>query len=55
MPVYSDQDSSVGAKMVFFSCGNAEKGLGTHQALIVLFNVETGVPQAVSSIHSTIM
>ena len=48
MPAYSEGDGGLGAKMVTMYPGNAEKGLPTHNGLILLFNHETGIPQAVS-------
>ncbi|MGA8301801.1 MAG: ornithine cyclodeaminase family protein, partial [Terriglobales bacterium] len=38
---------ALGAKLVAVCAGNAARGLHTHQALIVMLNPETGVPEAV--------
>ena len=48
MPGYSEGDNGLGAKIVTMYPGNTEKGLPSHNALILLFHPETGIPQAVS-------
>jgi alanine dehydrogenase len=47
MPTYVPSLPALGAKLVMVCPANAERGLGTHQALIVMFNSVTGVPEAV--------
>lgn len=45
MPAVSTD--GVGSKLVAYYPGNAEKGLDTHQGLILMFEPETGIPIAV--------
>jgi alanine dehydrogenase len=47
MPSYVPSLPALGAKLVTVCAGNAARGLGTHQALIVMLNPETGLPEAV--------
>jgi thiomorpholine-carboxylate dehydrogenase len=47
MPGYSEGDNGLGAKIVTMYPGNTEKGLPSHNALILLFHPETGIPQAI--------
>ena len=47
MPGYSRNTSSLATKLVSFYPGNAEKGLPTHMAKIVLFDPPTGATLAV--------
>ena len=47
MPSYVPSLPALGAKLVTVCAGNAKRGLGTHQAVIVLFNPETGVAEAI--------
>ncbi|XP_070580653.1 ketimine reductase mu-crystallin-like isoform X1 [Ptychodera flava] len=42
MPGYSSQDNALATKLVCFYPGNAEKGLQTHMANIVLFDASNG-------------
>ena len=46
MPSYIPALPALGAKLVTV-CGNAGRGLHTHQAVIVMLDPETGVPQAI--------
>jgi alanine dehydrogenase len=46
MPSYVPSLPALGAKLVTVCPGNTARGLGTHQAVIVLLDPETGVPQA---------
>ena len=50
MPAYSkeSESSSLGAKLVSFYSGNADLGLPTHTATIVLLDPRTGALLAVS-------
>ncbi|MGA8298725.1 MAG: hypothetical protein WB817_04540, partial [Terriglobales bacterium] len=47
MPSHVPSLPALGAKLVAVCAGNAARGLHTHQALIVMLNPETGVPEAV--------
>ena len=47
MPCYAPSLPALGAKLVAVCPANAGRGLGTHQALIVLLDPATGEPQAV--------
>jgi ornithine cyclodeaminase/alanine dehydrogenase-like protein (mu-crystallin family) len=47
MPSYVPSLPALGAKLVTVCAGNAQRGLGTHQAIIVMFDPLTGVPAAV--------
>lgn len=47
MPSYVPSLPALGAKLVTVCPENARRGLGTHQALIVMLNPETGVAEAV--------
>ncbi|MGH9642969.1 MAG: ornithine cyclodeaminase family protein [Terriglobales bacterium] len=47
MPSYVPALPALGAKLVTVCMENAKLGLGTHQALIVMLNPETGVAEAV--------
>lgn len=47
MPSYIPSISALGAKLVTVCAGNAGRGLGTHQAIIVMFDPETGVAEAI--------
>jgi ornithine cyclodeaminase/alanine dehydrogenase-like protein (mu-crystallin family) len=47
MPTYVSSLPALGAKLVTVCGGNTRVGLDTHQALIVMFNPETGVPEAI--------
>ena len=47
MPTYVPALPALGAKLVTVVHGNAQRGLGTHQALIVLLDPVIGVPTAV--------
>jgi alanine dehydrogenase len=47
MPSYVPSLPALGAKLVTVCAGNAKRGLGTHQAVIVMFNPETGVAEAI--------
>jgi ornithine cyclodeaminase/alanine dehydrogenase-like protein (mu-crystallin family) len=47
MPSFVPSLPALGAKLVTVCPGNTERGLGTHQALIVMLNPETGVTEAV--------
>ena len=47
MPSYVPSLPALGAKLVTVCAGNAERGLGTHQALIVMLDPVTGVPEAI--------
>ncbi len=47
MPSYVPAIPALGAKLVTVCPENAQKGLGTHQAIIVMFNPETGVAEAI--------
>ncbi|XP_065198365.1 ketimine reductase mu-crystallin-like isoform X1 [Sycon ciliatum] len=42
MPAYSCQDSGLAVKLVSVFPGNAQRGLPSHSAMIVLFNAATG-------------
>jgi alanine dehydrogenase len=46
MPSYVPAIPALGAKLVTVCPENAQKGLGTHQAIIVMFDPETGMTQA---------
>ncbi|HTQ57864.1 MAG TPA: nuclear transport factor 2 family protein [Bryobacteraceae bacterium] len=46
MPAYVPALPALGAKLVTVCPGNASRGLGTHQAMIVMLNPATGVPEA---------
>jgi thiomorpholine-carboxylate dehydrogenase len=47
MPTYVSSLPALGAKLVTVCHGNANLGLGTHQAIIVMLNPETGVTEAI--------
>jgi alanine dehydrogenase len=47
MPSYVPSLPALGAKLVTVCAGNTERGLGTHQAIIVMLNPLTGVPEAI--------
>ncbi len=47
MPAYVNQPAIMGAKIVSVFNTNADRGLHTHQAVIVLFDPDTGTLQAV--------
>jgi alanine dehydrogenase len=47
MPCYVPSLPALGAKLVTVVHANAARGLGTHQATIILFNPETGTVQSV--------
>jgi len=47
MPTYVPSLPALGAKLVTVCPGNAARGLGTHQALIVMLDPETGVAEAI--------
>jgi alanine dehydrogenase len=47
MPAYVNQPPIMGAKVVTVFTTNADRGLHTHQAMIVLFDPDTGTLQAV--------
>ncbi len=47
MPAYVPSLPALGAKLVTVCPGNADRGVHTHQALIVLLDPATGVPQAI--------
>ncbi len=47
MPSYVPSLPALGAKLVTICPGNADRGLGTHQAIIVLLDPETGIVRAV--------
>jgi ornithine cyclodeaminase/alanine dehydrogenase-like protein (mu-crystallin family)/predicted ester cyclase len=47
MPTYVPSLPALGAKLVTVCPGNADLGLGTHQAMIVMLDPETGVPEAI--------
>jgi alanine dehydrogenase len=47
MPAYVNQPPIMGAKVVTVFNSNADRGLHTHQAMIVLFDPDTGTLQAV--------
>jgi alanine dehydrogenase len=47
MPSYVPSLPALGAKLVTVCAGNAKRGLDTHQAIIVMLNPETGVPEAI--------
>jgi alanine dehydrogenase len=47
MPSYIPSLPALGAKLVTVCGGNARRGLDTHQALIVMLDPETGVPEAI--------
>jgi ornithine cyclodeaminase/alanine dehydrogenase-like protein (mu-crystallin family) len=47
MPSYIPSLPALGAKLVTVCDSNAERGLGTHQAIIVMFDPETGMAKAI--------
>jgi len=47
MSSYAQSLPALGAKLVTVCPGNAERGLGTHQAIIVMLNTETGMAEAI--------
>ena len=47
MPSYVPSLPALGAKLVTVCAGNTGRGLGTHQALIVMLDPATGVPEAI--------
>lgn len=47
MPSYVPALPALGAKLVTVCAANAARGLGTHQAVIVMLDPETGVAQAI--------
>ncbi len=46
MPVYLPSSATLATKLVSVFPGNVRRGLESHQALIAVFDAETGVPQA---------
>jgi ornithine cyclodeaminase len=46
MPAYLPTQKVLAAKLVLVFAGNASKGLETHQAVVAVFDPETGVPLA---------
>ena len=47
MPSYAASLPALGAKLVTVCAGNTQRGLGTHQAIIVMLDPVTGVPEAI--------
>jgi thiomorpholine-carboxylate dehydrogenase len=47
MPSYIPSLPALGAKLVTVCHSNADRGLGTHQAIIVMLNPETGIAEAI--------
>ena len=47
MPSFAPSLPALGAKLVTVCPANADRGLHTHQAIIVMLDPETGVPQAI--------
>lgn len=47
MPAYLATNKELAAKLVLVFPANASKGLETHQALVAVFDPETGVPNAI--------
>jgi len=47
MPCYVPALPALGAKLVTVCAENASRGLGTHQAVIVMLNPETGIAEAI--------
>jgi ornithine cyclodeaminase/alanine dehydrogenase-like protein (mu-crystallin family) len=47
MPCYVKSLPALGAKLVTVCPGNAAMGLDTHQAIIVMLNPQTGIPEAI--------
>ena len=47
MPSYVPSLPALGAKLVTLCPANARRGIDTHQAIIVMLDPETGVPQAI--------
>ncbi len=47
MPSYIPSLPALGAKLVTVCAGNAERGIGTHQATIVMLDPASGLPEAV--------
>jgi len=47
MPSYVPVLPALGAKMVTVCAGNAQRGLDTHQAVIVMLDPQTGVAEAI--------
>ena len=47
MPSYVPSLPTLGAKLVTVCAGNRERGLGTHQAIIVMLDPVTGEPDAI--------
>jgi ornithine cyclodeaminase/alanine dehydrogenase-like protein (mu-crystallin family) len=47
MPGYLDEPASMGAKVIAVYPGNARRGLSSHMGVVVLFDVQDGVPLAV--------
>lgn len=47
MPSYVPSLPALGAKLVTVCAGNARRGLGTHQAIIVMLDPATGQPEAI--------
>jgi ornithine cyclodeaminase/alanine dehydrogenase-like protein (mu-crystallin family) len=46
MPGYLDEPASMGAKVLAVYPGNARRGLSSHMGVVVLFDVQDGVPLA---------
>ena len=47
MPAFSRLSNGLGAKLVTFYTGNAQRGIPSHQAIITVFDPATGTLQAV--------
>ena len=48
MPAYSSNDNALGTKLITLYRDNPERGLPGHQGVVLVFDPETGAPQAVS-------
>ncbi len=46
MPGYLDEPASMGAKVIAVYPGNARRGLSSHMGVVVLFDVQQGIPLA---------